>query len=73
MKEEFYFALCCDSLVATTYVGSRSNAKSYFKRWVRKNFPYCENYDFTVYCYSHMLDMLHDTRAISCYDLSVVD
>ena len=45
MKEEFYFTLYCGSFVANTYVGSRSNAKAYFKRWVRKNFPCYEDYD----------------------------
>lgn len=75
MKEEFYFALYCDSFVANTYVGSRSNAKAYFKRWVRKNFPYpyYEDYNFNVYRYSSLHDMLHDTRHISSYELSVVD
>lgn len=73
MKEEFYFVLYCDSLIANTYVGSRSNAKAYFKRWVRKNFICYEYYDFVVYCYSSMHDMLHDTRHISSYELSVVD
>ena len=73
MKEEFYFALYCDSLVANTYVGTRSNAKAYFKRWVRKNFPCYEDYDFIVCCYLSMHDMLHDTRLISIYELSVVD
>lgn len=73
MKEEFYFALYCDSLVANTYIGSRSNAKAYFKRWVRKKFPCYEDYDFIVYRYSSMYDMLHDTRHISSYKLSVVD
>lgn len=72
MKEEFYFTLYCDSLVANTYVGSRSNAKAYFKRWVRKHFPYYEDYDFTVYCYSSMRDMLHDNHQISRYELVVV-
>lgn len=73
MKEEFYFTLCCDFLTANTYVGSRSNAKAYFKRWVRKNFPCYEDYDFTVYCYSSLYDMLHDVRQISNYKLVVVD
>lgn len=39
MKEEFYFTLYCGSFVANTYIGSRSNAKAYFKRWVRKKKP----------------------------------
>lgn len=73
MKEEFYFALYCDSLVANTYVGTRSNAKAYFKRWVRKKFPCYEDYDFTICRYLSMHDMLHDTRLISSYELSVVD
>lgn len=73
MKEEFYFTLYCGLFIANTYVGSRSNAKAYFKRWVRKNFPYYEDYDFTVYRYSSMYDMLHDTRPISSYELSIVD
>lgn len=71
MKEEFYFSLYCDSLLATTYVGSRSNAKAYFKRWVRKNFPYYDDYNFTVYFYSSMHDMLHEYRQIDSYDLVI--
>ena len=39
MEEKFYFTLYCGSFVANTYIGSRSNAKAYFKRWVRKTFP----------------------------------
>jgi hypothetical protein len=73
MKEEFYFVLYCDSLVANTYVGSRSNAKAYFKRWVRKHFPCYEDYYFIVYRYSSMSDMLHDVRYLSSYVLSVAD
>jgi hypothetical protein len=73
MKEEFYFTLYCGSFIANTYVGSRSNAKAYFKRWVRKNFPCYEDYDFTVYRYSSMYDMLHDERQISSYELVIVD
>ena len=73
MKEEFYFALYCDSFVANTYIGSRSNAKAYFKRWVRKNFPCYEDYDFFVFLYSSMHDMLHDVRQISSYELVIVD
>lgn len=73
MKEEFYFTLYCGSFIANTYVGSRSNAKAYFNRWVRKKFPCYEDYDFTVYCYSSMYDMLHDERQISSYELVIVD
>lgn len=51
----------------------RSNAKAYFKRWVRKNFPCYEDYDFTVYRYSSMYDMLHDEYQISSYELVIVD
>lgn len=73
MKEEFYFTLYCGSFIANTYVGSRSNAKAYFKRWVRKNFLCYEDYDFTVYYYSSMYDMLHDERQINSYELVIVD
>ena len=73
MKEEFYFTLYCGLFIANTYVGSRSNAKAYFKRWVRKNFPCYEYYDFVVYRYSSMYDMLHDERCIDSYGLVIVD
>lgn len=73
MKEEFYFTLYCGSFIANTYVGSRSNAKAYFKRWIRKNFPCYEDYDFTVYLYSSMYDMLHDERQIGNYELVIFD
>ena len=46
---------------------------AYFNRWVRKNFPCYEDYDFTVYRYSSMYDMLHDERQISSYELVIVD
>lgn len=71
MEEKFYFALYCGSFVANTYIGSRSNAKAYFKRWVRKNFPYYQDYDFTVYRYSSLSDMLYSENDISSYELSV--
>lgn len=67
MKEEFYFTLYCGSFIANTYVGSRSNAKAYFKRWIQKNFPCYEDYDFTVCRYSSMHDMLRGERQISSY------
>ena len=73
MKEKFYFILYCGSFIANTYVGSRSNAKAYFRRWVRKNFPYYEVYEFTVCRYSSMYDMLHCDRQISSYGLVVFD
>lgn len=69
MKEEFYFTLCCGTAVANTYVGSRSNAKAYFKRWIRKNFPSYELYEFTVSRYSSMYDMLYGVRCIGSYSL----
>ena len=72
MKEEFYFALYCDSFVANTYVGSRSNAKAYFKRWVRKKFPCYEDYDFFVFFYSSMHDMLNSKNLVSSYELVIV-
>ena len=73
MKEEFYFTLYCGSFIANTYVGSRSNTKAYFKRWVRKNFPCYEDYDFTVCRYLFMYDMLHDDCQIGSYELVIDD
>lgn len=67
MKEKFYFTLYCGSFVANTYIGSRSNAKAYFKRWVQKNFPCYENYDFTVYRYSSLHDMLNSKNLVGSY------
>lgn len=73
MKEEFYFTLYCGSFIANTYVGSRSNAKAYFKRWVRKNFPCYKDYCFTVCRYLSMYNMLHDDRQIGSYELVIDD
>lgn len=73
MEEKFYFALYCDSFVANTYIGSRSNAKAYFKRWVRKNFPYYQDYDFTVYRYSSLSDMLYSENCVNSYELVIVE
>ena len=73
MKEEFYFTLYCGSFIANTYVGSRSNARSYFKRWIRRHIPCYEDYGFTVCRYSSMYDMLHDERNIGSYELVMVD
>ena len=38
-----------------------------------KKFPCYEDYDFIVYCYSSMYDMLHDERQIGSYELVIVD
>lgn len=73
MEEKFYFTLYCGSFVANTYIGSRSNAKAYFKRWVRKNFPYYRDYDFTVYRYSSLHDMLNSENLVSSYELVIVE
>lgn len=73
MKEEFYFTLCCGSFVANTYIGSRSNAKAYFKRWVRKNFPYYQNYVFTVYRYSSLRDAINSENSVGSYELIIVE
>lgn len=73
MKEKFYFTLCCGSFIANTYIGSRSNAKAYFKRWVRKNFPYYQDYDFTVCRYSSLHDMLNSENLVSSYELVIVE
>ena len=73
MEEKFYFTLYCGLFVANTYVGSRSNAKAYFTRWIRKNFPCYDVYDFTVYRYSSMYDMLHSERELAFYTLVIVD
>lgn len=69
MKEEFYFTLYCGLFVANTYVGSRSNAKAYFKRWVRKKLPYYQDYDFVVHRYSSLSDMLNSKNLVSSYEL----
>lgn len=71
MEEKFYFALYCGSFVANTYVGSRSNAKAYFKRWVRKNFPDYQDYGFTVYRYLSLPDMLYSENDVSSYELLI--
>ena len=73
MEEKFYFTLYCGSFIANTYIGSRSNAKAYFKRWVRKNFPYYQDYDFYVYRYSSLRDMLNCENYISYYELVIVE
>lgn len=73
MEEKFYFALYCDSFVSNTYVGTRSNAKAYFTRWVRKFFPYYQNYVFTVRRYDSMHDMLHAENEIGFYMLFITD
>ena len=67
MKEIFYFTLCCGSFVVNTYIGFRSNAKVYFKRWVRKNLLYYQDYDFTVYRYSSLHDMLNSENLVGSY------
>lgn len=73
MKEEFYFTLYCGPFIANTYIGSRSNAKAYFNRWVRKHFPYYEEYEFTVYRYGTLQDMLNSENLISSYALVIVE
>lgn len=73
MEGKFYFTLHCGSFVATTYIGSRSNAKAYFKRWVRKKHPYYQGYDFIVHRYSSLYDMLNFKNPIGSYELSIVE
>jgi len=67
MERKFYFALYCGSFVVTTYIGFRSNAKSYFKRWVRKYYPYYQGYDFIVCRYSSLQDMLNSKNLVGSY------
>lgn len=67
MKEKFYFTLYYGSFVVNTYIGSRSNAKAYFKRWVRKNLPYYQDCDFTVYRYLSLHDMLNSENPVGSY------
>lgn len=67
MEKKFYFTLYCDSFVATTYIGSRSNAKAYFKRWVRRYLPYYQGYDFIVCRYSSLYDMLNSKNLVGSY------
>lgn len=69
MKEEFYFVLFCGSYVANTYVGTRSNAKAYFLRWVRKNFSFPNQYIFLVERYGSMHNMLHRIKSLDGYEL----
>ena len=71
MKEKFYFALYCGSFVATTYIGSCSNAKAYFKRWVRKKHPYYQDYDFIVHRYSSLYDMLNSKNLVGSQSSSI--
>ena len=73
MEEKFYFTLCCGSFVASTYIGSRSNAKAYFKRWVRKKHPYYQDYDFIVHSYSSLYDMLNSKNPVGSYELATVE
>lgn len=73
MEEKFYFTLCCGSFVARTYIGSRSNAKAYFKRWVRKKHPYYQDYDFIVHRYSSLCDMLNSKNPVGSYELPTVE
>lgn len=73
MKEKFYFTLYCGQFIANAYIGSRSNAKAYFNRWVRKHFPYYEDYEFTVCRYGTLPDMLNSENLISSYALVIVE
>lgn len=69
MEKNFYFVLFMGSSVANTYIGSRSNAKAYFKRWVRKNVPYYEEYDFVVYRFIFLSEMLSHENPVDSYHL----
>ena len=73
MGEKFYFTLYYGPFVVNTYIGSRSNAKAYFKRWVRKNLPYYQDCDFTVYRYLSLHDMLNSENLVSSYELVIVE
>ena len=73
MGEKFYFTLYYRSFVVNTYIGSRSNAKAYFKRWVRKKHPYYQDYDFIVHRYSSLYDMLNFKNPVGSYELSIVE
>lgn len=65
MQEHYYFSLFIGSFVANTYVGTRSNARAYFKRWLEKNVPYLEDYDFIVCRFETLSDMLHHENCLS--------
>lgn len=69
MKEEFYFVLFMGPSVANTYVGSRSNAKAYFSRWIKKNVPYYQEYDFFVYRFAFLSEMLSHENPVDSYHL----
>lgn len=73
MEENFYFVMCCGLFVVNTYIGSRSNADAYFKRWVRKKHPYYQGYDFIVYRYSSLYDMLNSKNPVGSYEFSTVE
>ena len=69
MEKKFYFTLHCGLFVVTTYIGSRSNVKAYFKRWVRRHHPYYQDYDFIVCRYSSLYDMLNSKNPVGSYKL----
>lgn len=67
MKEEFYFTLFLGSFVANTYIGTRSNAKAYFLRWIHKHISDAYQYDFCVRRYQTLSDMLDDCTPLDTY------
>lgn len=71
MKEEFYFTLFLGPLVANTYIGTRSNAKAYFLRWIYKHIPDAYQYDFSVRRYQTLSDMLNDRVPLDTYMLDI--
>lgn len=71
MKEHYYFTLFIGHLVANTYVGTRSNARAYFKRWIEKEIPNPEDYSFAISRYSYLSDMLLDLNPLSCTEFTV--
>lgn len=71
MKEEFYFTLFLGPLVANTYIGTRSNAKAYFLRWIHNHISDAYQYDFSVSRYCTLSDMLNDCAPLDTYMVNI--
>lgn len=71
MKEEFYFTLFLGSFVSNTYIGTRSNAKAYFLRWIHTHIPDAYRYDFCVRRYQTLSDMLNDRDPLDTYMIDI--
>lgn len=71
MKEKFYFTLFLGPFVANTYIGTRSNAKAYFLRWINKHIPDAYQYDFCVMRYRTLSNMLNDCDPLCTYTIDI--